>query len=320
MAASQWVFPPPTTSPTFFNTSILNTNLAIYLNASTSAWPSTGFGRTPTFDYDAIRFEWPSSSNLPPTRNWHCLPCRQLSSSTNESANWEACGYPAADALPELLSVSVPIQSQGNNHYTWNLNLDTSLPRETRTLALMCTFGVPSDNGPYYITRPFRFTNADRQRATGENFYIFNASAPEGAVSQAQRDDRSYFDHWSWSSDGVIGIIIATVVVLIGLLAGLLYLINRKKKQRKAVAAMLAPEPSVSAAENGAAGVSTKEKKEKRIEGETEEELPRYEGPPAYAETATSSASASSAEATTSSASASFAEATTSTKAMGASK
>lgn len=196
---------------------------------------------------------------------------------------------------------------QRDNYFTWNINSDSSLPRETRTDALMCTFGTPSDNGPYYITQPFRFIHADRQQSTGENSYIFNTTVPEGAESDRERNDYPYHRRWRWSTDAVAGAIFAAILGLILVLAGLLYCLSRKKKQRKAQEAMLADSNSsnsardAGAAESGIAGVSSKEKNEQRAEGEPEEEgLPRYEGPPGYAEATSSSASATSVEATTS--------------------
>ncbi|KAF2852327.1 hypothetical protein T440DRAFT_506722 [Plenodomus tracheiphilus IPT5] len=291
MASSQWVFPPPTLTPTFFNTTLLPTNLAIYLNASTSSWPSTGFGRTPTYNHDALALEWPSTTTTPQTLNWHCLPCRQLSSSLNETANWEACTYPTADTLPDLLTSHSPSPPKATTTITHGPSILPPLYQEKREQQI----------SSYYITLPFRFTNADRYRVTGETSYVFNASVPEGVVDTEFRYDDDNDGRWTWSTEGVVGVVFVMVALVVGVGVGVAYgLRQRRRMQKKALEALAAKEGGggdVGAVENGGVGGGKEGKSELRMEREAEEGLPGYEGPPGYAEATSDAASSRAGEA-----------------------
>lgn len=263
MAVSNWIFP-PAASPTFFNNSYLETNVLTYLNTSTSSWPSSGFGKTATYHADALTIKWPANRSPSGDRNLHCIPCRQNLNSTDEALNWDACRYGTDENLPSLYTVSVPFHvTQNSDTSIWNLNHAFSLPATTTRQSLMCLFGIPGSS-PYDMTVPFRFVNQGRKEATGENMYIFNASAPEGnpmyMPPPKTSDPESEYEEWKFANAGIIGVIIGSCVLVFGLSFAIIAFIKHRKNKKAAATA-------------GKAEVSKEEEAAENV-------LPPYEAPP----------------------------------------
>ncbi|KAF2826780.1 hypothetical protein CC86DRAFT_381867 [Ophiobolus disseminans] len=181
MAASPWAFPPPADPgrlpPGYVSRYIgLDRNILNYLNASTTEYPLSGFGRTLTYHADLVTIKWPTPDNFQsPHRTWYCMQCSQSLNATDEAQNWNACRYAPNASFPILHSLTFdidqdPVHNKVSSHFS--LNHVPRLPDSTKNKSLMC-----SDDK---VSRPFRFFNRPREDTTGQNSYIFNVTLPEG--------------------------------------------------------------------------------------------------------------------------------------------
>ncbi|KAH8732004.1 hypothetical protein GQ44DRAFT_767047 [Phaeosphaeriaceae sp. PMI808] len=290
MAEKQWVFPPPANESYLPSTSVkldLDTLITHYLNISASHEPTQGFGHTVTYHADSMSALWSndtawskgdySSQKVA----WHCMPCRTNPNYMTEMLNWEACRYKTNDTLPNLFTMNYELsRNKEDSSVVWNLNyLPLGLPMSTKGRSLLCTLGCPNTS-PYKFTAAFRFINRERKQTTGENMFIFNASAPEGNplyVPSSTPKERMVPDEMGL--EGLLGIGLAILIAILIALAMLYCCIKRLVVRRK-VRAGDRNNVSVQTSGDG----NSNRRNGGRDDENPEDRLPRYEEPPTYVE------------------------------------